>query len=705
MTSLELIACTFLSVLAITSVDADPVRHAPTLEDAFAVTSVGNVAANPKDSAVAVEVGSRIEIEEVTGGTIKLPFGTSQPVWSPDGQTLAFYISEQSVNQLAIYDRATNAVSVVTHQPDGISPNPWAGITADSEFSWSADSRRIVFASRHMPNFQQLGAVEKDLPVRVYDRLSALPFTQLNGIFRFPDQWEAFGDPVGAARMRASERNPMVASDHIYVLDIRARSVKELPDSIGCRMPAWSPRNDVIAAMCDPRPETYHRTVLDVTPAAELVLFHYASGNRRVASANPFPYVARPRWSPDGKALAMVVQKRLIGFRWVELYDSQSDTWRIVDTQGHSAAQDAQLRWARKSGELVVKVENRGTFDLLAIKSGNSLIHHLRVSDAYVKAFDIGANDDLAYVAEGSSYSGRVFQLSWASGDTRLIADENRQLNSVWLAPRRHVTWTNSRGELVDGILLLPPDYVAGKRYPVVADVYPGHATDAFRLVPTSQVIGDMTAAKGYVVFLPALRSPVGFYAFPRDEAYSEEARGVPGIGLLIDDFTSGLRFLESLGIIDPLRVGLFGHSNGGYTVNLLITETQVARCAAVSAGASNYFMVVTGAEDGPGTRAELSDGNYYDTPETYWRLSPWFRLNRVSIPLFLFDGDMDWEWTLQMSAEYGSLRNLGRDVTWVRYRDEEHWFTKPENIRDSFDRVMKFFDKNLKDVELNHSE
>jgi len=63
---------------------------------------------------------------------------------------------------------------------------------------------------------------------------------------------------------------------------------------------------------------------------------------------------------------------------------------------------------------------------------------------------------------------------------------------------------------------------------------------------------------------------------------------------------------------------------------------------------------------------------------------------------VLLFGGDKDWEWSLQMSAEFGSLRSLGQDVTWIRYRDEEHWFVKPENIRDSFDRVMKFFERHL---------
>jgi dipeptidyl aminopeptidase/acylaminoacyl peptidase len=207
--------------------------------------------------------------------------------------------------------------------------------------------------------------------------------------------------------------------------------------------------------------------------------------------------------------------------------------------------------------------------------------------------------------------------------------------------------------------------------------------------------MGDLAALQGYIVFYPAIRTPHGTYGFPRDEAYTEEARGVPGIALMTDDFLSGIRYLSDQGIVDRKRICLFGHSNGGYAVNLLITETTIAKCAVISAGVSNFLSYATGAIGGPGTR-DAMNGNIYDNLDSYIRLSPWFRLNRVNIPIFLFGGDRDWEWLLQMSAEYGSLRSLGQDVTWVRYRDEEHYFEKPDDIRDSLSRVMTFFRKNL---------
>ncbi len=63
----------------------------------------------------------------------------------------------------------------------------------------------------------------------------------------------------------------------------------------------------------------------------------------------------------------------------------------------------------------------------------------------------------------------------------------------------------------------------------------------------------------------------------------TEKAHGVAGIPVMIDDFTSGIDHLEKRGIIDPRRVGLIGHSNGGYAANLLITHSLILRCAVIS--------------------------------------------------------------------------------------------------------------------------
>jgi hypothetical protein len=673
----------------------------PTLDDTFAVQHVGRVAANPASAGFAIEARGSILIFESSASRPTSLSGARSPVWSRDGARLAFYVSVAGQDQLAVWNRKTKTTKVITDLPDGISPNPWAGLGDSAKFSWSFDSRTIAFTSRSMPGYKEAGKAAPDDPVKVFAPAAGGPFASMTGFFRFYDAWDALDQPgssgYAALRLRAAERDPQLNIDRIFLVEVDTGSTRQLSQSDNCWFPAWSPAGKEIAAICADQAASN----LDVTysfPETSLVRFDLDLGTKQTTRRSPAPSNGEPVWSPDGKLIALAGQKHLSAFRVLELYDPGSDVWTVLPTGGHTLGfDDFTIRWMPSSRTLLYKIRNRFCYEIwkTSVSSGESA--NIAIGDAYVRNFDVGAGGRIYLVADGETYNGRVFESSSKAVAPTLLYDANPQLSSLWFAKRLHVTWFNSRGEPVDGILLLPRDYQAGKRFPVIADVYPGLVMDKFRLLPSSQAMGDLAAAQGYIVLLPAIRTPHGVYGFPRDEKYTEEARGVPGIELMVDDFSSGIKYLDQLGIIDPRRIGLFGHSNGGYTVNLLITETTIAKCAVISAGASNFLSQLNGAIGGPGTRDQY-DANVYDHLDSYIRLSPWFRLNRVNIPVFLFDGDRDWDWWLQMSSEYGSLRNLGKDVTWVRYRDEDHYFDKPADIRDSFARVMGFFRKCLLD-------
>src|SRR6185312_5052536 len=197
---------------AVTCVYASPGKRLPTLDDAFAVKSVGTIAANPKQDAFALETGGSITVMQAGGGAVSLPPSAHMPIWSPDGEMLAFYVTEKHLTQLAVWNRTTKVVRTITHKSDGISPNPWAGLNDRMVFTWSPDSRNIAFSSRSMPGFAAIGKPDSDEPIRVYDRLSSIPFMQLRGLFHVSDLWEALGGSADGdyapARMRAVESAP-----------------------------------------------------------------------------------------------------------------------------------------------------------------------------------------------------------------------------------------------------------------------------------------------------------------------------------------------------------------------------------------------------------------------------------------------------------------------------------------------------------------
>ncbi len=122
-----------------------------------------------------------------------------------------------------------------------------------------------------------------------------------------------------------------------------------------------------------------------------------------------------------------------------------------------------------------------------------------------------------------------------------LIYDANPQLSELEFGEQRRLTWRNKAGEEVDGVVILPPDYRADRRYPTIVNPYPASARDVLRFSPSFDT-GQLQAAGGYVVFRLNLRSPHGIYrSFPHGEQYYEKARGAAGIPIMVDDFTSGI--------------------------------------------------------------------------------------------------------------------------------------------------------------------
>ena len=76
---------------------------------------------------------------------------------------------------------------------------------------------------------------------------------------------------------------------------------------------------------------------------------------------------------------------------------------------------------------------------------------------------------------------------------------------------------------------------------------------------------------------------------------------------------------------------------------------------------------------------------------------SPIYYLNRVETPLLLIHGDLDFVSLAQAEEMFSGLKRLEKEVEFVRYFGEGHVLSKPANIRDSWQRIVGWFDKHLK--------
>ena len=141
--------------------------------------------------------------------------------------------------------------------------------------------------------------------------------------------------------------------------------------------------------------------------------------------------------------------------------------------------------------------------------------------------------------------------------------------NYAW-GTKKLIDYKNSKGQRLQGTLTLPAGYEPGKKYPMVVYFYElmsdTHHNFSFPVYDDRPHMSTY-ASNGYLVFQPDVRYEIG----------------KPGTSAL-DCVTSAVKKVIELGYADPARIGLQGHSWGGYQSSFIVTQTNMF--AAVVTGA-----------------------------------------------------------------------------------------------------------------------
>ncbi|MGH9905229.1 MAG: alpha/beta hydrolase family protein, partial [Pyrinomonadaceae bacterium] len=170
------------------------------------------------------------------------------------------------------------------------------------------------------------------------------------------------------------------------------------------------------------------------------------------------------------------------------------------------------------------------------------------------------------------------------------------------------------------------------------------------------------------------------------------------------------------LGIADPKRLAVLGHSYGGYSTYGLITQTHRFRAAVAMAGltdlisnygifdarnrydevsqsnSANYFFRSFWSEGGQGRMANPP----WKDMGRYLRNSPLGYVERVETPVMIIHGDLDFVSIQQPEQFFSALFRQGKRAEFVRYWGEGHVLSSPANIRDMWYRIYAWFDEFL---------
>jgi len=309
-----------------------------------------------------------------------------------------------------------------------------------------------------------------------------------------------------------------------------------------------------------------------------------------------------------------------------------------------------------------------------------------------------GSDGRLSFSADGAMAAGAVEDFVQAP---RLVAGRLPQLMPVTRdndalgaqVAVQNVGWTNE-GFTMQGWLVGPRQPVAGKRYPMIVQVHGGPASAVTpRYIASGEtgnpLVRDLVEA-GYFVFMP---NPRG--SFGQGQEFTRANRRDFGGGDL-RDILAGVDAAAQAAPVDPQRLGLMGHSYGGFMTMWGVTHSQRFKAAVAGAGIANWVSYY-GQNGIDQWMVPFFGATMYDDPAIYRQLSPLESIKVAKTPTFIYVGERDVETPAAQSMEFWhALKALSVPTSLVIYEDEGHGIRKSAHQLDLRRRTVAWFNRYL---------
>ena len=403
--------------------------------------------------------------------------------------------------------------------------------------------------------------------------------------------------------------------------------------------------------------------------------------------------IAVPRWSPDGKRIA------LIGGLMSDQGSTGGDVW-VVDADGKSAPFDLT---ANIDGTPVYEawIDDK-TIGMVEDRRGHIVLPDYNVATRSLvpnSTFDMGEvslsggpiKDAISFTPYGQFalvqsslthapevYAGpldhlqQITHLNGASGSTERTES---------------IEWTNE-GFHVQGWLTYPANYDPKKKYPLVVKVHGGPSSEAGPQIDDEATVN--WPKYGYFLFQP---NPRGSYG--QGEKFVQANRKDFGYGDLRDTL-AGMDAIEAKVSIDKTREGLTGWSYGGFMTMFAVTQTHRFRAAIAGAGLSDWLSYY-GENSIDQWMTPFFGATVYDDPAIYAKSSPITFIKQATTPMLIIVGERDGECPAPQSFEmWHALHALGVKTQLVVYPNEGHRFIDPTHLADREARELKWFDENM---------
>ncbi|WP_433983751.1 S9 family peptidase [Tunturiibacter empetritectus] len=607
----------------------------------------------------------------VTTGSGATNCSSSDPKWSPDGESLAFVsdctakTDQPGQDQVFLWSTTTGESKQLTHLTGNI-----------DSLALSPDGKSIAF-------------------------LFVENATRSAGALAAMKPWSGVIGEDGVEIQR------------VGAVDIGNGAFTQLtPATLHVYEFAWAPNSEQIAFVAAPPPgennwwvaQLYTEDIVhdgqghlvndaSIRETIEM-LPHSILDTTKISGPLHGLQIAVPRYSPNGKQIAF------IGGIMSDQGSTGGDLYLIPSTGGEPknitpgrAASIAYFGWA--GPELIAIAEHAGGnshLTALDLATGKDIP---QASVTFPET--IGAGGMVMSVSLSHEHTIAIIRSSferapevWAGPlhDLKQITHLNDGLKPAW-GKTENIEWTNG-GFKVQGWLLYPANYDPAKKYPLLVSVHGGPSAAVTPRWPGVGYGGVPFSALGYFVFMP---NPRGSYG--QGEKFTQANIKDFGYGDLHDILT-GMDVLEKRLPIDKNREGLTGWSYGGFMTMFGVTQTTRFRAAVAGAGISDWKSYY-GENSIDQWMVPFFGKTVYDDADVYAKSSAIEYIKKVKTPTLVVVGDRDGECPAPQSFEFWhALRAEGVKTQLVIYPNEGHAFHDPAHRRDVLVRALNWFETEM---------
>ena len=587
------------------------------------------------------------------------PDGESSPRWSPDGRYLSFLASrgteeeKKAGAQVWLLDRRGGEARKLTDIKGGI-----------DDYAWAPDGKRLVLVVNDPDPADEPEKMEgwkrKAKPPVVVD------------LYRFKR------DRAGYLKAPAT---------HLWLCDAETGKAEQLtkgPYDDGA--PAWSPDGLRIAFVSDRGPESDRRPNSDLH-----VIEAKAGAEPRRLTDFLGPDDGRPVWSPDGRRIAFLRgdEPRYMAYNLNKLAVVPADGGPVsILTGALDRGVSGPLAWAPDGKSLLFIVTDDRASYVGRMPAEGGPVEALTIGRRAVDNITLGPDGALTLLAGTATEVDEVHALEPDGKLRRLSHQNDALLAELKLATTEDFTSKSKDGTLVNGLLVKPAGYEAGKRYPLLLRIHGGPNMQEEHGFSFDR---ELFAANGYVVLAVNYRGSAG-----RGSAFQKAIYGDWGRKEVMDLLGAVDRAI-AMGVADPDRLGIGGWSYGGILTDYTIATD--ARFKAAISGAGSALQLSMYGSDQYIRQYETEIGVPWKAQEKWLRISyPFFQADRIRTPTLFLGGEKDFNVPIIGGEQmYQALKSLGVDTQLVVYPGQFHGISLPSYVRDRYVRYLAWYAKYLK--------